>query len=471
MRAPAITGFPALGCWRPTSARCGRRPGGATITAFTSGTRLLGSAHRLLRRHRLWLRIHGPRLLRRLLEQRQGVLQPLRNEREYSVVHNVYNYSVPNNRGNRVSYNGGPGGINARPTPQELAVVHDPRTPPVAAQVQHAREASTNRAQFASASGGQPAALVAARPLATPYKAPAARPPASAMKMAAPQPEAARAPQPEARPVPESRPAAPQARRPQEALPQVAAPRPAAQARPRADTTAPLAPRRCTSAGARPQEARPQPQARPEARSPLVHAASSPGTAGSSAERGLHPQARPHKHRRSRPQLSPSPAAQQKEDDANRDRCRERSRIKLPRPFLRTGVCFRCEVLFCSVYSVVHLLGADYVLRSGDSWARLFQSIPDYRRSRPVAYVLRAAAPDPAHGASARHRRGILEWNATKSMPVFRWINRPPACSASVQRGTVPNLLAVTVQVPFDAPISVSVLRYLRSPERHRACP
>ena len=71
-----------------------------------------------------------------------------------AVVHNVYNRDVPNSRGNRVSYNGGRGGINSRPTPQELAVVRDPRTPPIGAQVQHMREASSNRAQFV-APGGQ----------------------------------------------------------------------------------------------------------------------------------------------------------------------------------------------------------------------------------------------------------------------------------------------------------------------------
>src|SRR6185437_6285045 len=67
------------------------------------------------------------------------------------VVHNVYNYSAPTYTHSRVSYNGGRGGITAQPTAQERAVVRDPRTPPVAVQAQHAREASQNRAQFATA--------------------------------------------------------------------------------------------------------------------------------------------------------------------------------------------------------------------------------------------------------------------------------------------------------------------------------
>ena len=97
-------------------------------------------------------------------------------------VRNVYNYSVPASRGDRVSYNGGRGGVNVRPTPQELAVSRDPRTPPVTAQVQQARDAGKNRAQFAG-SGRTPAALVAARPLQTNYRAPAATPPAAAMRV------------------------------------------------------------------------------------------------------------------------------------------------------------------------------------------------------------------------------------------------------------------------------------------------
>lgn len=96
-------------------------------------------------------------------------------------VRNVYNYSVPGNQNSRISYNGGHGGINVRPSPQEMAVVRDPRTPPVSAQFQHAREASANRAQFSSG-GRAPAALVAARPLSTNYRAPAATPPDAAMR-------------------------------------------------------------------------------------------------------------------------------------------------------------------------------------------------------------------------------------------------------------------------------------------------
>ncbi|MGA2878641.1 MAG: hypothetical protein ABSG13_06795 [Bryobacteraceae bacterium] len=267
-------------------------------------------------------------------------------------VHHVYNYQVPNSRGNRVSYNGGRGGIEARPTPQEQAVVRDPRTPPVGAQVQHAREASTNRAQFAtSGGGGHPAALVASRPLPTTYKAPAARPPAAAVRTAAPSatepparaqpnerpptqatrvPESRPAPQqlqrPEARPIPEARPPVPEnrttAQRPTPApipenrpapvtRPEIrpAPPRPAPQARPEPIPTAPPRPAPQARPQAPPREARPAPppsrpapQARPEARPPEARPAAPPPPRAA-------PQARPQPQAKP---AAPPPRPQQK---------------------------------------------------------------------------------------------------------------------------------------------------------------
>ena len=106
----------------------------------------------------------------------------------------AYNNAVRNRRNDRISYNGGRGGIDARPTRQELAVTRDPRTPAVDVQVRHAREASVNQAQFAAGHGARPAALAAAHPLSTPYRAPAEHPPAAAMRAAT-----------EAQPAPENR--------------------------------------------------------------------------------------------------------------------------------------------------------------------------------------------------------------------------------------------------------------------------
>jgi hypothetical protein len=52
-------------------------------------------------------------------------------------------------------------------------VLHESRIAPVPAQVQHMRQASTNRAQFASVNNGRPQVFAAPAPLATAYRAPA----------------------------------------------------------------------------------------------------------------------------------------------------------------------------------------------------------------------------------------------------------------------------------------------------------
>src|SRR5215469_7118799 len=59
-------------------------------------------------------------------------------------VTNVYNRTVivNNTTVNNVSYNGGTGGIQARPTAQEQAYTNEPHTAPLAAQTQHQQLAS-----------------------------------------------------------------------------------------------------------------------------------------------------------------------------------------------------------------------------------------------------------------------------------------------------------------------------------------
>jgi hypothetical protein len=113
-----------------------------------------------------------------------------------NVVHNVYNYRVTNVTNTRVSYNGGPGGINIRPNANERAVIHEQRMAPVAAQNALVRQSAANRAQFASANRGRPAEIALQKPLQTEYRAPAARPDAVAghprVFAPAPRPEAGR---------------------------------------------------------------------------------------------------------------------------------------------------------------------------------------------------------------------------------------------------------------------------------------
>jgi hypothetical protein len=83
---------------------------------------------------------------------------------DVSVIHNVYNTTVVNNNGNRVSYNGGNGGVVARPTPQEEAAARERHIPPLAAQTEHARTAQTNPAMRASANHGRPPITATSRP-------------------------------------------------------------------------------------------------------------------------------------------------------------------------------------------------------------------------------------------------------------------------------------------------------------------
>jgi WXXGXW repeat (2 copies) len=102
-------------------------------------------------------------------------------------IHNVYNTTVINNTTtiNRVSYNGGNGGISARPTSRQESVARERHIPPVAAQTQHERAARINPEQRASLNHGTPEVaatprpgaftdrdIVRARQTGTPYNAP-----------------------------------------------------------------------------------------------------------------------------------------------------------------------------------------------------------------------------------------------------------------------------------------------------------
>ncbi|MGB9072318.1 MAG: hypothetical protein WCC22_06575 [Terriglobales bacterium] len=79
-------------------------------------------------------------------------------------IHNVYNTTVINNTVNRISYNGGNGGINRRPTPQEEAAAHERHMPPVTAQTQQVQAARANRDLRASVNQGKPPVAATPRP-------------------------------------------------------------------------------------------------------------------------------------------------------------------------------------------------------------------------------------------------------------------------------------------------------------------
>lgn len=81
-----------------------------------------------------------------------------------TVIHNVYNERITNVRINRVSYNGGNGGITARPTAQQQDFARQRHVTPVAAQTRQMQAARENRDLRASVNHGKPAIAATARP-------------------------------------------------------------------------------------------------------------------------------------------------------------------------------------------------------------------------------------------------------------------------------------------------------------------
>src|SRR6266404_2622533 len=78
-------------------------------------------------------------------------------------VTNVYNRTVIVNNTRNVSYNG-PGGVQARPTPQEQRFSHEPHNAVLAVQTQHEHAARQNRQLLASENHGRPPIAATARP-------------------------------------------------------------------------------------------------------------------------------------------------------------------------------------------------------------------------------------------------------------------------------------------------------------------
>ncbi len=81
-----------------------------------------------------------------------------------TVIHNVYENRVEERSENRVSYNGGQGGLNTRPTPQQEVAARERHVPPVSAQMQHRQEARSNPQQRASVNRGKPEVAATPRP-------------------------------------------------------------------------------------------------------------------------------------------------------------------------------------------------------------------------------------------------------------------------------------------------------------------
>jgi hypothetical protein len=267
-----------------------------------------------------------------------------------TVIHNVYNYRVTNITNVRISYVGGQGGLNVRPTPSEIAVLHERRLAPVPAQVTYVRQAQANHAQFASVNGGRPQIVVDIHPLVTAYHAPAphvAAVPGGRVLASAPErrePVTVRQQQPAAgRPAVEPRqPARPAPERPQQAAPIRQENRPAAEPRPAArpvpehpQQAAPVRPENRPVAEPR-AAARPVPE-RPQQAAP-VRPENRPAVEPRPAARPLperKPQAAPERQERQpaaepRTAARPAPAARPSEHPAPENKPERREPPKPP---------------------------------------------------------------------------------------------------------------------------------------------
>ena len=125
---------------------------------------------------------------------------------------NVYNKTVVNNVDvTRVSYSGGPGGMEARPTAAQIAAANQRRSGPVAEQMQHIQTAERDPRLRASENKGRPAVAATPRPgqfsgreivqasrAGAPYQPP--EPKAAGANRSAPNSMPAGAPSPAARP-------------------------------------------------------------------------------------------------------------------------------------------------------------------------------------------------------------------------------------------------------------------------------
>ncbi|MGB7025424.1 MAG: hypothetical protein WBD73_16660 [Candidatus Acidiferrales bacterium] len=86
------------------------------------------------------------------------------NRVDVHIIHNVYERHVDERFESRVSFNGGRGGIDARPNREEEFADHDRHFDATRDQVEHRDEASHNRAQFASFNHGRPDVAATPRP-------------------------------------------------------------------------------------------------------------------------------------------------------------------------------------------------------------------------------------------------------------------------------------------------------------------
>ena len=86
-----------------------------------------------------------------------------------TIVHNTYNERVVENNNTHVSFNGGQGGIAARPTPQERQWQGEQHIAPTSMQRQHEQVAMRTPEQRAAFNHGAPTMAAMARPAPMPH--------------------------------------------------------------------------------------------------------------------------------------------------------------------------------------------------------------------------------------------------------------------------------------------------------------
>jgi hypothetical protein len=81
-----------------------------------------------------------------------------------TVIHNYYNRTVVVNNVNRVSFNGGPHGIQARESERERIAAHEHHFEARHEQIEHEHAAHSDRSQWASVNHGRPAVAASGHP-------------------------------------------------------------------------------------------------------------------------------------------------------------------------------------------------------------------------------------------------------------------------------------------------------------------
>ena len=82
-----------------------------------------------------------------------------------TIIHNTYiDRTVIVNNNDRRSFNGGRGGVNARPRPQDRVAMRDRHIQPTPSQISHQQAARSDRSSFAKVNHGRPTVAAVSRP-------------------------------------------------------------------------------------------------------------------------------------------------------------------------------------------------------------------------------------------------------------------------------------------------------------------